>query len=351
MRPANRYSPSRAARRQFRARSLTRAAISFVVLTLAAVSGISYRSAISANPPSRRPAPSAPELIIASATDIGTLETSPKIRGRDGAYSALFDGHYIWLYGDTFLEHKNEKGRLLISNSWSFADERSSAPTRFAGFRERLDKSAQPTMLLPETSEETVYNDSHDGEKCRVKPCGARFALWPGAMVPDPDRHRLLMFYSLIAAQPGDFNFHSLGNSVAIWNDFSAKPLRPHISPIVVAAHPELLFDQHETNFGSSAFIAQGMLYVYSYCEGPSGKPCRLARVDPARVLDRSAWSYWSVNRWSPNIADASPIFTGNDIMNVSFNPFLGRYVAIYSQELSQRDGPHRAGTGRTVVG
>jgi hypothetical protein len=44
-----------------------------------------------------------PGFSIVSATDLGVLETTPSIRGRDGGYSATFSGRSVWLYGDTIL--------------------------------------------------------------------------------------------------------------------------------------------------------------------------------------------------------------------------------------------------------
>jgi hypothetical protein len=62
-----------------------------------------------------------------------------------------------------------------------------------------------PTMLYPETPAEKSFNPDHDGNHCRVKPCGARFALWPAAMVADPDPHRALLFTASSPRTPANF--------------------------------------------------------------------------------------------------------------------------------------------------
>jgi hypothetical protein len=91
------------------------------------------------------------------------------------------------------------------------------------------------------------------------------------------------------------------------------------------------LFTQNEPSFGAAALIDSGVLYAYG-----CGKSCPLGRVDPANVLDRSAWTYWAGNgRWSPNLSDAISVFSGDDIVNVSWNAYLGEYVAIYSEPIS----------------
>jgi Domain of unknown function (DUF4185) len=204
-----------------------------------------------------------------------------------------------------------------------------------AGFHERLDSAGAPTMLYPETPAENSFNTDHDGNHCHVKPCGARFALWPGAMVAELDHHRALLFYSVVSARHGEF--HSIGSSVAIWENFADRPSRPAVDPPVVPDHPELLFKQEERPFGAAALMKDGMLYAYG-CEAPGiAKPCKLGRVSPAEVMDRRAWSFYAGNgNWTPPLSDAAVVFDGQDIMNVSYNDFLQEYVAIYSRVLSQ---------------
>jgi len=276
-----------------------------------------------------------PPGLVVNASDIGTLQTTSRILGRDGGYSGVFQGNDIWLYGDTFLASPDVQGQSLLSDTWSFSTNLSA----IASFQERVDSAGAPTMILPLTAQEQAFNLAHSGNPCSQQPCGARWALWPGPIVVDPATNRALIFYSLVSALPGAFNFQSLGNSVATWQDFTRQPQRPAISPIVVAGHPDLLFSQDEPGFGSAAFIQGGTLYAYG-CgnKDPADKGCRLGRVDPARVLDRTAWTFFAGNgAWSAQLSNAVPVFTGDDIMNVSLNSNLQRYVAIYSQPLSQK--------------
>jgi hypothetical protein len=44
-----------------------------------------------------------PELSVVKVSDLGPIPTNRDILGRDGGYSALFQGHSVWLYGDTLL--------------------------------------------------------------------------------------------------------------------------------------------------------------------------------------------------------------------------------------------------------
>jgi hypothetical protein len=157
-----------------------------------------------------------PAATVANTTDLGTIPTNPDILGRDGAYSALFQGYSVWLYGDTFLATPNADGRGLISDSWSFTADLN-AQSGITGFQERLDSVGAPAMILPETPAEYAFNQAHNGNPCQVQPCGARWALWPAAIVTDPSSNHALVFYGVISALPGSFNFQGIGSSIAVW--------------------------------------------------------------------------------------------------------------------------------------
>lgn len=281
------------------------------------------------------PAGPPPEVSAIRATDLGTLPASSKIVGRDGGSSAVFQGQSVWLYGDTFLTAPDVLGRTLISNSWSWTSDLD-ATAGIAGFRERDDAAGAPSMFLSETPAELAFDEAHQGSPCRTQPCGARWALWPGAMVTDPARNRALIFYTLVYAEPGSFNFYGLGTSVAIWSDWLSQPQRPIIN--ATAVHPDLLFAQNEPPFGTAA-VAQGdTLYAYACNTRGLDKPCLLGKVGLASVLERSAWTYYAGGgRWSAGLDGAVPLFSGGSIMSLSWNGFLERYVAVYSPPFSDR--------------
>jgi len=157
---------------------------------------------------------SAPNLTVGNVTDLGTIPPNPHILGRDGGYSAVFQGYSVWLYGDTFLAIPNAEDFTLISDSWSYTKDLN-AQDGITGFQERLDSVGAPTMILPETPDEQAYNAAHNSNRCQQQPCGARWALWPGSIVVDPVSGNALIFYSLVSALPGNFNFQAVGNSVA----------------------------------------------------------------------------------------------------------------------------------------
>jgi hypothetical protein len=268
---------------------------------------------------------------------MGTIPTNLDILGRDGGYSVFFQGQSVWLYGDTFLAQPNSQGFTLISDSWSYTSDLT-AKGGITGFQEPFDSTGAPVMLLPETPAEQAFNAAHNGNNCQ-QPCGARWALWPASVVVDSEGNRALVFYSLVSAQPGNFNFQSVGYSVVTWHSLTDQPQRPTINPPVVPAHPDLLFSQNEPAFGSASLISNGELYVYGCGINTNGfdKGCRLGKVAPRNVLNRGAWSYYAGNgNWSSNIADAVAAFSGASILSVAWNDYLQQYLAVYSEPFSQ---------------
>jgi hypothetical protein len=279
------------------------------------------------------PGPKA-SLAVVQTADLGAIGSDPKILGRDGGYSGTFGGNSVWVYGDTFLVNPNAEAQTLISDSWAFTTDLNAADG-ITGFQEREDSAGAPAMLLSYTAAEMAFNAAHSGNPCQEQPCGARWALWLGAVVGDPARSRALIFYQLVSAQPGDFNFAAVGYSVAIWQNFAGLPQRPNINP--GAVHPDLLFGANDPSFGTAAFADGDTLYAYGCNSSSLSVPCVLGRVSLANVLDLSAWTFYAGNgNWSGNLSDAVTVMDAAPIMNVSWNQFLQCYVAVYNGPFSQ---------------
>jgi len=282
------------------------------------------------------PSPSSgppPGLSIARVQDLGVIPTNPDILGRDGGYSALFQGYSVWLYGDTFIAKPNAEDQTLLSDSWSFTTDLN-AQSGITGFQEQLDSAGAPTMILPLTPAELAFNQAHNVNNCQAQPCGARWALWPSSIVVNPSDGSALIFYMVVSAQTGNFNFQGIGTSVATWQSIQQQPQRPTLNPPIVSDHPDLLFTQNEPGFGSASFISDGTLYAYG-CSYNNG--CQLGKVTPSSAQDRSAWSFYAgKGNWSVQIGDAIAVFNDANILSISWNEFLQRYLAVYSPPFSQ---------------
>lgn len=279
----------------------------------------------------------APSVRVLGTRDLGRLETSAKIRGRDGGYSGFAFGRSVWVYGDTVLAAPGDDGRSWRNNTMSHTADLD-ARDGVTAFTDRADEGGAPVELLPRTDEEAAFDAAHaqdDEGNCAQAPCGARYALWPTALAADPARARALAFYVKIYGEPGPWNFHAEGYSVATWSGLDAAPVRPRL-----AARPDLdptlMFGKDEPAFGSAALVEGNDLYVYG-CEGGFEKPCRLARVPLADALDRAKWRYWDGRAFVADLGAARPVFDGHTMLDVHASAIAGGFIAFYSRPLDDR--------------
>jgi hypothetical protein len=272
-----------------------------------------------------------PAAQVQSATELGTVSQTALIVGRDGGRSGLLWGLSVWLFGDTFSSVADADGQTLHGNSFAFTG--SLSADGGIELTERPDASGAPTYLLSPTDDEAAFIAAHAGDPCQEQPCGARYAAWPGAPLFDTTRNRAVIPYGLVWAAPGDFNFYGVGQSFALWTDFSSLPDRPVVAP--GAPHPTLLFGQDEPGFGSAVAIDGEALYAFACVQDGLTFHCLLGQVDLGSVLDRSAWTYWDGAGWSTSITSAQPVFDASSIVSVQFNSFLGVWTAVYSAPLT----------------
>jgi len=86
------------------------------------------------------------------------------------------------------------------------------------------------------------------------------------------------------------------------------------------------MLTQNVPGFGSAAFITSGTLYVYGGGVGTNGadKGCRLGKVAPSSAQGPKTWTLFAGNEnWSSKTIVAISIFSGNDILSVSWNNYL----------------------------
>ncbi len=277
----------------------------------------------------------APEVNVVASRDLGPLETTDAVRARDGGYSARFGDRTVWFYGDSILSVEGEDGESWRDNTWSWSEDLD-ASDGVTGFVEPVDGNGAPEEFFPETDDEATFNAAHKGDDCE-DPCGARKVLWPMDPVYDAERDRMLVFYVKIYGEPGEWNFYSMGFGVAVWEDPDQPPTRPEVAP--GTDEPTLLFTDEAHGFGAAALAVDDWLYTYA-CEPASGvwgKPCRVARVPFADVLERDAWRFWDGDAWVDDPDDAATVFEGNSQLSVHHSPFLGRYLAIHIDGLTDK--------------
>ena len=274
------------------------------------------------------------ELTIVEATDFGVINQDDNLRGRDGGYSGAHNGRITWVFGDTVTINPNADGQTWFSNSWSAIE-----PTNVSQGLPQLnlgkDSNDETIELLPFTEAENQFNTLHRDAPGCTEPCGARWALWPGPIVDDPARQRSLVFYQKIKGLPGEFNLNTVGTALAEWPYEADRPVRPVIDE--TAEHPTVLFPPDSPQLHNAALVEDDVLYAFACERDETVYPCRLSRAPLDQALNPDAWRHATGSgEWSENSSLAVALFHGADIMSVSFNDHLDRYIAVYSKPLSR---------------
>lgn len=263
-----------------------------------------------------------PGPVVVSADEVGIVEQSDEIQGRDGGESAVLFGRSTWIFGDTVLNVEDVDGRTWHHNSYAFRDDS-------GALVDPDDPVGAPAYLIPPTEEEWAFNDAHWDDGDCEEPCGARWAIWPGSPAWDAENERAYVFYGLIYAEPGSMNFEGRGESVATWTDPDGVPERPSVDPD--AEHPDLVWQADEGAWGNGAVVDDGHLYTFGCPQVGLGRPCSLARVSVDAVADPDAWTYWDGEAWGADPGAAAELFEGAPILSVAWNEHLGAWLLVYS--------------------
>jgi hypothetical protein len=115
---------------------------------------------------------------------------------------------------------------------------------------------------------------------------------------------------------------------MGIWEN--GKISRPVVSP--GTKYPTLLFQGSQVGFTTGWVVVGDTLYMYGNQSEFLSENTQVAKVNLADVTNLSDWTYYAGNNsWSSSASDAVAVFNGGDAgTSVSYNAFLGMYLAIY---------------------
>ncbi|MGH3729190.1 MAG: hypothetical protein ACRDTU_10605, partial [Micromonosporaceae bacterium] len=288
-----------------------------------------------ADQPLRRPGP------VSSVDDLGPIRWDRRILGRDGGMSARWKDTTIWVFGDTFLNVPGADGDRFADNTSAVTrdldanDGVSLVPPKGL---EHPDGAHVPGEYLPFSDTERAFNDRNDPHRCgtpQLGDCGTQYFLWPGPVVPDPARDRILFFLTTGRRGGAIEGFSEWGSSIAVWDAATRQTTRPPGGTT---------FGPDETPYATMALTVGDTLYAYG-CDhrGMFVFDCRLARVPLDRALSRDAWRFYAGHgRWSPERRAAVRVFQGGHAGSVFYNRHLGQYQAVYGYSTAYyRTAPH----------
>lgn len=295
---------------------------------------------------------------VAATQDLGAITQNGNIlyngafaSGRDNGQSTGYQGHSVWIFNDTALTSGQ-----LVSNTGAMTDDldASDGITLTSGSPFVTDDSGAPQGVVDQTAAESDFQAAHNGD-CTYPAdtyCGSQYAFWPGAIVADPARHRLLTFYGKLCRGQSDadapcyngFAGQLIGNGVAELDMATGTVTRLDTQHMPAPVHsiegddPTLLFGPDDAYGNNSAVVSGDTLYAYGHC---TDYRCRLARVPLASVADRAQWTFYAgdVNgepQWSSDEADAVQIMdSGAAGGTVLWVPALQEWLDVYMAPLS----------------
>ncbi|MFZ4516934.1 MAG: DUF4185 domain-containing protein [Microthrixaceae bacterium] len=263
---------------------------------------------------------------------VGPSPASP-VTGVDrdaGVSVSLRDGSVLWLFGDSTKIEADGSYRYFINNTAAWATRDALTVTRDGAVGNSPVQFATPGPGFPTCPEDAP-----------------RQAMWPmsGVVVAEGSRDRVNVLMGNVCL--GDaLRIVPMGVAVVTWLYDPATP--PLDLPITATVVNQALFAPGEPQWGTAAVVANdGLAYAYACAFPPDGGlptqygPCRVARVAPDRVADRTAWRFWAGgSTWSANQGAAvelvmppgpdgtSPPMPG---FSVRAEPTQGVYVMAYS--------------------
>jgi len=272
-------------------------------------------------------APSSPDagkaLAIDHVEDLGAFPAPPTVVGRDGTHSGLVGDRLVWTFGDTFLTQKTALDGTSVRSStagWS-------VPDAALALTEPVDDAGLPLQLVPYTPAEIGQN--------QTAPLDGGFALWPSGVVPTSATDAVVLFQHVVRSNGGTgFVADAIGTA--------------HVTKDSTQATRDaaFLFQSPDPLFGNGGLtVENGNAYLYE-CEG---NRCKVARVPVASITTRSAFEFWNGTAYTSDVTQAAWFIDNASYgLSIEMNPWLGRYVAVYSKPLSNdvalRTAPHLEG-------
>jgi len=183
--------------------------------------------------------------------------------------------------------------------------------------------------LLPYLDREASYRYEHDDGACIEADNCPQVSLWPGPMVHDPQRQRVLIFYRKVIQFEDSTDNRHVGSSIAVWrDDLAGRPVRPTVAE--GSAEPTLLFGADGPRLAAAALTEEEFVYAFA-CDGKHGA-CTLLRAPLATALTRADWRFLGPEgEWSTSARGAEELFDGASAMSVHHSEHADAYVAVYA--------------------
>lgn len=261
---------------------------------------------------------------VVSATEIGIVKQNKFVHCRDGLYSALVGRKSVWTFGDTCLTNGGVAGDTFIDNSLAWTTNLDASSGIFLN-KDLKDAQGVPVRFIPYTANELAINAERAPNE---------IALWPGQLVDDPARNRVLVFYGAVY-RGAKIGFNPVGGGIAVANPDFSQVTRPVESLDPDAREPAYMWAGNEQEYGSGYVVDGELLYCYGGETVGLSKHVHVARVPLADATDKTKWTYWDGTAWSSANKKLATVYQGGAAGDTIFwSDFLGEYVTVYQHYL-----------------
>ena len=252
--------------------------------------------------------------------------------GHDGAYSIPFKpGFSLWTFGDTLT------GKIVN-------DKR-----EFNGFYRNSAAVVPFDIPIKNLCKNNITYLSDDNGIKPIIPFLAdedtkTIALWPMSGIEI--NGTVYFYYSIIKSQPTNDPM----NSFTVMGTGLVKATEPFktIDRVKTGDIKTIYFwEKDDIHFGIGAYKHKdGYIYIFGEKNFEKSeikehfKYCRLARVKPDFIEDINYYTYYSskTDSWVKSAKDSTNIFYDTPgEMSISFNRYLNKFIAIYSEFLNNR--------------
>lgn len=268
---------------------------------------------------------------IVSAENGGLLFTDNPagVSGVDAGYSLPMGAQTLWLFGDVFLLERSAPSRRYVggvSNCGLLVPR-----GRGAGALRRYRFLTDPATGL---ARQLIPNRAGEGEETR---------LWPLGGWHHPAKRRTYLYYAHVrtTGEGGPFGFRILGHGLS--HSSAHRPEETRFERY----HP-LWWLEGGPLFGCATTVSASRRDPYLYLTGveerDGEKIGKMARVHRDRIEDRDAYAYYAGGEASPiwvrkpsDAADVAGLSDFPNELSVSYNAYLGGYLAVHSVSIEPR--------------
>ena len=261
---------------------------------------------------------------VVSATEIGIVRQNKFVECRDGTYSAQVGRKSVWVFGDTCLSKGGVAGDTFIDNTLAWTTDDDASAGIFLN-KDLKDARNVPVRFLPYTAGELAINAAHAPNE---------IALWPGQLVNDPARKRVLIFYGAVF-RGSKIGFNPVGGGIAVSDPDFTHVTRPIESLDPDAQEPTYMWAAGEQAYGGGYVLDGDMLYAYGGQGVGLATHVHVARAPLASATDKTTWTYWNGSTWQADNQHTATVYQGGAAGDTIFwNAFLGEYMTVYQRYL-----------------